>query len=66
MTPENGVVQVRLSALRWALAQWLLAIWNPDLVDFLRDAKKRRRSRLRYRSKGIVLHDRALNGGFDT
>lgn len=65
MTPEHDVVQVRLSALRWALAQWLLATWNPDLMDFLRDAKKRRRSRLRYLAKGVVLHDRALNGEFD-
>ena len=51
MTPEHDVVQFRISALRWALAQWLLATWNPDLMDFLRDAKKRRRSRLRSRPR---------------
>ncbi|MGX5662204.1 hypothetical protein [Diaphorobacter nitroreducens] len=65
MTQGHDVVQVRLTALRWALGQWLLAIWDPDLMNFVREPKRQRQRRMFYRAKGVVLHDRALNGGFD-
>lgn len=47
--------------INWVLAQWCLSIWNPDLMDFLR-GNRRRKKRLYYRTMGIVTHDRALNG----
>lgn len=48
-------------AFEWALAQWCLAIWDPDKVNFL-VGKRRRQVRLYYRASGVVTHDRALNG----
>lgn len=48
--------------LHWTLAQWLLSIWNPDLMNFIREPARRRQMRMFYRAKGIVLHDRALCG----
>ena len=57
MVDTNGVPSVR-----WVFAQWVLAIWNPGLMDFIRDPARRRGRRLYYRTKGIVLHDRELNG----
>lgn len=43
-------------------ATCLLQIWNPDLMNFIDEPARRRQMRLLYRAKGIVLHDRALNG----
>lgn len=54
---------VDVLGIRWVTAQWLLSIWNPDLLNFILNPKLKRRLRLRYRTVGIVLHDRALNGG---
>jgi hypothetical protein len=45
---------------RWLTAQWILSIWNPELWQ-TRGAIGLRR-RLHYRAKGIVWHDRILNG----
>ena len=46
----------------WYVAQMLLLIWNPDLWNFFQNKRRRRVQQLKYRAKGIVLHDRALNG----
>lgn len=48
-------------AIEWVLAQWCLAIWNPDLMNFLTGIR-RKQKRLFYRAMGVVTHDRALNG----
>ena len=50
------------SVMNWLIAQWVLSIWNPDLMDFIASPKRRRGRKNFYRAKGIVLHDRALNG----
>lgn len=47
---------------RWAFAQLSLSIWNPALMDFIREPARRRQKRLYYRAKGIVCHDRVLRG----
>ena len=47
-----------------ALAFWALSIWDPAKMDFLR-GRRRARLRLYYRAKGIVMHDRILNGEFE-
>ena len=49
--------------MRWLEAMLCLQIWNPDLMNFIRDPKRRAYQRLHYRARGIVCHDRALNGG---
>ena len=48
--------------IRWLCAQCVLLIWSPDRMNFIDRAKRRRGRQLFYRSMGIVLHDRALNG----
>jgi len=48
--------------MNWLIAQWVLSIWNPDLMDFITSPARRRSRRNFYRAKGIVQHDRALNG----
>lgn len=48
-------------AVNWVLAQWCLSIWNPDRMDFLKGAR-RKKKRLFDKAMGIVTHDRALNG----
>lgn len=48
--------------INYVFAQWVLSIWNPDLMNFLPEPKCKRQ-RLFYRTKGIVLHDRELNKG---
>ena len=48
--------------IRWLHAHCLLLIWSPDRMNFIDRAKRRRGRQLFYRSMGIVLHDRALNG----
>ena len=48
--------------VRWLSAQLSLSIWNPGLMDFIRDPARKRRKRLYYRAKGIVCHDRMLRG----
>lgn len=40
----------------------LLQIWDPSRWDWYPDARKQRQFKLQYRARGIVLHDRALNG----
>lgn len=47
-----------------ALAFWALSIWDPTKMDFLH-GPRRARLRLYYRTKGIVMHDRILNGEFE-
>ena len=47
-----------------ALAFWALSIWDPAKMDFL-CGRRRARLRLYYRAKGIVMHDRILNGEFE-
>ena len=54
MTPEQIV--------RILAAQICLAVWNPDLWNFHPDIKLRDRMMLAYRTRGIVRHDRELNG----
>jgi hypothetical protein len=44
------------------VALWVLDIWNPDKMDFIPDPKRRRQKRLYYRVRGLVEHDRVLNG----
>ena len=46
----------------WVLSQWCLAIWNPNLMDFIPNKHRRDSRKLFYRAMGIVTHDRALNG----
>ena len=46
----------------WVLAQWCLSIWNPSLMDWVSDKKRRNNRRMFYRAMGIVAHDRVLNG----
>ncbi len=46
----------------WVLSQWCLAIWNPNLMDFIPNKDRRDSRKLFYRAMGIVTHDRALNG----
>ena len=46
----------------WVLAQWCLSIWNPSLMDWVPDKKRRNSRRMFYRAMGIVVHDRVLNG----
>lgn len=43
-----------------ALAFWVLEIWHPDKMNFA-PGLRRRKLRLFYKAKGIVLHDRFLN-----
>lgn len=38
-----------------------LLIWNPDLMNFIKDKNRRRSRRLFYRAMGLVEHDRMLN-----
>lgn len=47
-----------------ALAFWALSIWDPAKMEFL-SGRRRARLRLYYRTKGIVMHDRILNGEFE-
>lgn len=47
---------------KWYLAQMVLLIWNPAIWSQLPECRRRRRLQLEYRTRGIVLHDRALNG----
>ena len=42
------------------MAQWILSIWNPELWQTRGLIGLRKR--LFYRTKGIVWHDRVLNG----
>ena len=51
---------------RWYLAQMFLLIWNPAIWSQLPECRRRRRLQLEYRTRGIVLHDRALNGQLDS
>lgn len=60
--PGVDVFRAETQAVQWGVAQWMLAIWNPDLMNFIRDDKRRRNRRLYYRAKGVVVHDQALNG----
>jgi hypothetical protein len=48
--------------VKWLEAFAALAVWNPSLWDFHPRADVRRRQQLHYRCRGIVLHDRLLNG----
>jgi len=48
--------------MQWFEAMVYLGIWNPDLMNFIRNPKRRAYQRLNYRARGIVWHDRALNG----
>lgn len=48
--------------MNWLIAQWVLSIWNPDLMNFVTSPTRKRSLKNFYRAKGIVLHDRALNG----
>lgn len=47
---------------RMLQAKLLLAIWNPDLWRWFPDKYIRTKQQLNYKARGIVLHDRALNG----
>ena len=47
---------------RYFLSMWCLAIWDPSRMDFITNAKRRHQRKLFYRTMGIVVHDRALNG----
>lgn len=47
---------------RWLVAQLLLSIWNPELMSFITHHNRRRSAMLAYKARGIVMHDRALNG----
>ena len=61
----NGYVHTRTmgpSKYEWVLSQWCLAIWNPNLMDFIPNKHRRDSRKLFYRAMGIVTHDRALNG----
>ena len=40
----------------------MLHIWDPAKYSFIRDDNRRKRVQLAVSTKGIVLHDRALNG----
>lgn len=51
-----------MSRTSWLLAQAVLHVWDPTKWSLIRDPKWRRRCELFYRAKGIVCHDRALNG----
>lgn len=55
-------MKTKNTQMSWALAQWMLAIWDPSKMDFIQEPKRRRRLRLHYLAKGIVLHDRLLCG----
>lgn len=46
----------------WLWAQWLTEIWNPDKLCWIQKSSERRQKMLFYRTRGVVLHDRALNG----
>ena len=46
----------------WYVAHMMLLIWNPDIWTLCQNKWMRRTQQLKYKAKGIVLHDRALNG----
>lgn len=46
----------------WLVARIMLLIWNPEIWTLCSNPWMRRRQKLLYRARGIVLHDRALNG----
>lgn len=50
--------------MNWLAAQLFLEIWNPDLMNFIRNPWRRAYQRLNYKARGIVWHDRALNGAW--
>ena len=50
--------------MNWLEAQLCLAIWNPDLMNFIRNPWRRAYQRLNYKARGNVWHDRALNGAW--
>lgn len=47
---------------RWMAAALALQIWNPELWRWHPHVKRAKQLMLYYSCKGIVLHDRALNG----
>lgn len=51
-----------MNLTNWLQAQCALLIWNPMLWDWYPIEPNRTRRMLAYKARGIVLHDRALNG----
>lgn len=47
---------------RWLEAFIAMQVWNPELWRWYPNIKVRKRMQLMYRCRGIVLHDRILNG----
>lgn len=52
--------------LNWVIAHNILLIWNPDLMNFITDKRRRKQVRLYYKTRGIVEHDRELNHNQDS
>ncbi len=48
--------------LRVLLAHMMLNIWNPLIWSAHPDKRRQRQLQLAYRARGVVNHDRALNG----
>ena len=48
--------------IRWLMAHTILAIWNPEIWFQHPNERKKRSLEIMYRTRGIVMHDRALNG----
>ena len=51
-----------MNKVQWLTAYAVLLIWDPDKMSFILDPARRSRQRLYYKTRGIVEHDRALNG----
>lgn len=51
--------------IKFLSAQLVLRIWNPDLWNWYPSSSTRMQMKLYYKTKGIVLHDRVLNGFSD-
>lgn len=46
-------------------ANTVFEIWNPVIWNFYPLQKTRRRNELRYRARGVVMHDRINRGEFN-
>ena len=43
----------------------MFQIWNPDKFSYMKEGKLKRQSVLTWRTRGVILHDRALNGEYE-
>ena len=57
--------EMQVTTLRWWVAKFMMEIWHPDKVAFIRNPMRRRYMQMEWRVRGVVLHDRSLNGEWD-